>query len=151
MDPRDAVRELQPNQLLHSFASEIHANKLRVNCSCDVLCYDRARQVTVEPGASTVAGVVNISRPPVSVVDCSLRLPTYSGEIFRSGIRGKVPEGSNLILANANTGISLHHSVRQVEGRPHANTSSIRSSVSIELRHVTDRQTDTEPYLAPRK
>ena len=48
----------------------------------------------------------------------------------------KVPEG---IIIFGDMQISLQHSVRSVEGSFSAKTSLINSSVSIELRLVTDR------------
>ena len=56
--------------------------------SCAVLCYDRrtcskqyARQVTAEPGASTVASVINIARPSMSFSVNRLRWSTCRREI----------------------------------------------------------------------
>ena len=58
-----------------------------------------------------------------------------------SGVQDKVPEGSALIFGDNR--ICLQHSVGRVEGSSTPKkTSLIRSSVSIEHRLVTDRQTD---------
>ena len=54
-----------------------------------------------------------------------------------------VPEGSALFLEIPK--FPFLHRVERVGGSSHAKTISIRSAISIELRLVTDRQTDTGP------
>ena len=126
MDPRDARRQLKCYRLLHNFAT-VNANRSRgVGSSLKVgeqpltlpppcsdaseqftrhfLCYDRrtcskqyARQVTAEPGASTVASVINIARPSTSFVDNTLRRSTCRGEICWVQSSGQSSRGNTLI------------------------------------------------------
>ena len=115
--PRDARRQLKCYRLLHNFAT-VNANRSRgVGSSLKVgeqpayeqftrhfLCYDRrtcskqyARQVTAEPGASTVASVINIARPSTSFVDNTLRRSTCRGEICWVQSSGQSSTGNTLI------------------------------------------------------
>jgi len=91
---------------VHAVIDDADGSALRPSHAVLDLCYDRrtrikqyARYVTVQPGASTVAGVVNIARPSVSVFDSSGddRRPVW--KFSKSRVCGKVPEGYALILA----------------------------------------------------
>ena len=60
----------------------------------------------------------------------------------KSGVWDKVSEVSTLIFEDIR--ISFKHSIGEVEGSYDAKNHSIYSSVSTQLRLVTDRQTDRQ-------
>ena len=95
---------------------------------------------------SSFANNVTIARNRPGKGD-NTRRSTYRGEVFKSRVWGKVPEGSSLIFGD--TRIFLTQFKRDRKKLPCQKASAIRASVSTEHRLMTDGPTDNGPLLVP--